>query len=629
MFAFCALLPLAAVAQGSDDDAQALEPIVVTGTRTEHRLDDSPVDVQLITAQDIRRSGARDLAELLELEGGIYATRVAARGSSIEIQGLNSEHVLILVDGRRMIGRINGAIDLTRLRVDAIERVEIVKGPSSALYGADALGGVVNVITKRGDGQLDGSATLRGDSGRNLEAFGNVGWGIGEKVRGQTSAGVFRIRPFDLSDSRPGEDGIDGKSRFASTNVDWDMSERATLGLSGAYSLDDSVRADGGTGGRVYDTRKRIEEVRVGAAPRFTLGDDSALSFDGYYNRYYDQFVQTQRGNSDYLLDEDTLDQLYSLGTQYDHGWSGHRLTLGGEYQYEALDADRLDHQGDRDRESLYAQNEFVLRDTTLRVVPGLRFDRDSQFGQQWSPKLALLYDLGNEWVLRAGYGRGYRAPDFKQLLLRFDNPSVGYRVEGNPDLRPERSSGYNLGATWYSSRSASVSASAFYNRVSDLIEIVQTQSGPPIVFSYRNVSSARLGGIDVQARCRPWDPFELQIGYGWLDARDADTGERLSGRPEHRANALLRYERLDYALQLRGVWIGPRVFNVELDSGGAPTGAGTAKAYAQVDARAEWLRWQNYTLAAGLTNLLDAGDPQYLPIQPRAAYLELGWKFP
>ena len=105
--------------------------------------------MQVISAQTIAHSGARDLAELLQREGGVYVTPLAGRGTSIEIQGLSSDQVLILVDGRRMIGRIFGGIDLTRLRLDSIERIEIVKGPSSALYGADALGGVVNLISKR------------------------------------------------------------------------------------------------------------------------------------------------------------------------------------------------------------------------------------------------------------------------------------------------------------------------------------------------------------------------------------------------------------------------------------------------------------------------------------------------
>ena len=124
--------------------------------------------------------------------------------------------------------------------------------------------------------------------------------------------------------------------------------------------------------------------------------------------------------------------------------------SLGLEHQYEELEADRLDQTGERDRQAVFVQDELSLFGSRLTLVPGLRYDRDSQFGDQWSPKLSLRYDLAETWIMRAGYGRGYRAPDFKQLLLRFENAAVGYRVDGNPALQPERSSGYNLGLSWY-----------------------------------------------------------------------------------------------------------------------------------------------------------------------------------
>lgn len=606
-----------------------LPAVVTTGTRTSNSQADSPVEVQLIDAEDIRRSGARDVAELLEREGGLHATRSAGRGSRIELQGLSSEHVLVLVDGRRLIGRINGAIDLSRLPVGDIERIEIVKGPSSALYGADALGGVINIISRRGSREDGGALTVRADEDENLDLRGHAGWTLGP-LQGSSSAGFSLLQPYDLDGSTVSTDAVDGDSRFVSSNADWRINDKASLGLSGSYLLDDGKRIDGGSANRFFDTHKRVEEVRVGAAPRYALDANTDLSGDFYYDRYFDQFLQTDRADGSVSLDEETLDEIYVAGAQLEHRRGQHRLIGGLEAQFERLEADRLDQTGERDRQAVYAQDEWTpaWREGRLSVVPGLRYDRDSQFGDQFSPKLALRYAASEDWVLRAGLGRGYRAPDFKQLLLLFENPGVGYRVEGNPDLKPERSLGFNLGATWQAAPGASFSLGAYHNRVRELIDVIQTEAGPPIVFSYRNVSSATLTGLDAQARLRPWQPLEVQLGYGWLHSRDDDTGEELSGRAEHRANAVLRYSQPDYALQLRGVWIGERRFTVDLDTGGTPTPAGKAEAYALFDLRAEWLRWPQWELAAGIDNLLDEGNPQYLPIAPRAAYLELTWNF-
>ncbi len=612
------------------DETVTLDPVVITGTRTEHRLHDSPVQVQLIDQRSIRNSGARDLAELLEREGGVYVTRSAGRGSSIEIQGLTGQQVLILLDGRRQIGRINGNIDLTRLRLDSVERIEIVKGPSSALYGADALGGVVNVITRRGGSESGGNITARGDDDGNVDALGNAGLTLAPWLKGQVSGGYLRTQPYDLDDSTTAEQGLDGRTRFGSGNFDVALADNADLGVYGAYSIEDTSRIDGGiSAAQAFDTRKRIEEVRAGLAPQFRFGDATQLRFDGYYNRYYDQFLQTQRGNADNVIDEETRNDLFAGNGQLDHRIGAHRISLGGEYQFEQLDADRLQTGAERDRQSVYLQDEWAWGRLTL--VPGVRYDRDSQYGEQVSPKFALRYDLAPELFFRAGYGRGYRAPDFKELLLRFDNPAVGYSVVGNPDLQPEKSTGFNAGVTWLPAPTASIALSAYHNDVTDLIAIVEDTDPDQTstqVFTYTNVHEASITGADLQTRWQPWQPLTLQLGYGWVRAIDEQTDRQLSGRPKHRVNLTARYQRSLYALQARGVWIGKRVFDVELDTGGVPTGAGTSDAYTLMDLRAELTPLAGLSLALGVENLLDEGDQEYLPIQPRAAYCEIRWSW-
>ncbi|MEC9407239.1 MAG: TonB-dependent receptor [Pseudomonadota bacterium] len=618
--ALLAGLPTAFAATPASNTVQTLEPVVVTGTRTEHRVSDSPVDVQLITETDIRRSGARDVAELLEREGGVYVSRQAGRGTRIEMQGLASEHVLILINGQRVIGRVNGAIDLTRLRVAQIQRIEIVKGPSSALYGSDALGGVVNIITR--PPETGGTVALRADDRHQGDLFAFAGW-RGDNLGTTLTAGYSRLRAYDLSPESAGEDGVDGVSRYASGTLDWQATDRASLGLYGAYSLDDTQRLDSGTGGARYDTIKRIEEARLQLTPRLRLGAQTDVRLDLGYQRYFDQYLQIQQ-NGDDQTDEETLDQIGQFGVQIDHLYGQHLITVGLEHQIETLEADRLEGDGERDRQAVFLQDDLALFDGVLTLVPGLRYDRDSLFGDQWSPKLAARLDLTQDWLLRLGYGHGYRAPDFKQLLLRFENTAVGYRVDGNPNLQPERSRGLNIGTTWLPSPSTSLAVTAFHNRVDDLIELVLVEPGPPTIYSYRNVARAQLTGADVQAQWRPWPSLQLRAGYGYLDSEDRDSGQALSGRPRHRANLALYLEQQRYALGLRGAWTGTRRFQVDVDSGGPPTAAGTAAAYTLLDARLEWRDLSPVHLATGIKNLLDEGDPRFLPIQPRTVYLEL-----
>ena len=602
--------------------AVALDPVVVTGTRTEHRLSDSPVEVQVITAQDIARTGARDLAELLEREGSVHVTRAAGRGSTIEIQGLSSEHVLILINGRRLIGRVNGAIDLSRIRVAEIQRVEIVKGATSALYGSDALGGVVNIITRKGAEPL--TFTLRGSERGDADMFAYAGW-AGRDAGVQASGGLSRVQAFDRDRSTPSEDGVDSEAGFFSLSGDWQMSRRANLGAHFAYSLEDTERLDGATQAGLFETRKRIEEVRGGLSPEFELGDATTLKTDLYYHRYFDQYLQQSVNSNATTADEETIDQIVAGSAQIDHQLEDHRIALGLDLQTERLQADRIDETAERDRVAVFVQDEWNLPMLGLTIVPGLRFDDDSQFGHATTPKIAVRYDLTSNWMLRPGWGEGFRAPDFKQLLLRFDNPAVGYRVEGNPALRPERSRGFNLSTTWYASTTSSLHVSAYHQDVDDLIQVEQTTSDTDagVVFTYNNVASARLSGVDLQTQWHPIAPLQLKLGYGYLRSRDRDTGERLSGRPAHRANLAVYWMQTHYAIGLRGVWVGDREFTAEVSTG-PPTAAGRADPYTLFDLRFDWTKWRWVDLAVGLDNLLDEGDSTYLPIAPRTAYLEL-----
>lgn len=599
----------------------ALQTMVVTGTRTEKTLDESPVVVQVIGQERIRRSGATDVDELLRIEPGVYVVPQAGRGSRIEMQGLSSESVLILINGQRINGRINGAVDLRRLKTTNIRQIEIVKGPSSALYGSDALGGVINIIT---NGALQpGELVARAQSfSRDISIRQGHEW---EKLRLEATVGAVEQDSYNIDGSRAQSDGLDSEAGFGQLQGRWFSGERSHVDINLEYDIEDQARDLSGTAGRQLQTRKRIEDWRIGLSPQWSF-DAGDLKTNLRFSRYDDQFVQTQQGNPDATLDERTIDDLFVAGAQYDWQLSARTFTVGAEYQFESLEADRLNIPGERDRQAVYLQDDWAAR-PGLTLVSGLRYDRDSQFGDALAPKLALRWDPTAKHTLRASYGEGFRAPDFKQLLLRFDNTSVGYRVDGNPNLQPERSRSFQLAWTWMPHYAWTFSLQPYATLGEDLIEIVTAEPGPPTIFTYQNVQTARIFGADALLAWEPQSATRLELSYSRLRTENRSNGGELSGRAPHRVGVQARHRFGAFEAVLRSQWVDERVFNLELDSGGPPTAAGTAPDYTLLDLRLEWQpksMLQGWTFAAGGENLLDAGDAQFLPIAPRQFLIEL-----
>lgn len=608
------------------DDAihYGLDTIVITGARTQQTLADSVVDVDVIDKEAIVRSGAANVSEVLEQSAAVKITPNSALGPGVEIQGFDSEHVLILVNGRRLNGQVEGAVDLRRVNTSNIRQIEVVRGPSSALYGSDALGGVINIIT-----ETDAAASqlkTRVDELGSYEITGQLGHYLNDRVRSNVAAGYSFTESFDLDDSNSGSDGPENERFFVDGSLAWEPGENSIVRADAFVQQQDRIVTQNTTGGANVDYRNVIEEWRVSAAPEWQLGQ-ATFSLNIGYSHYYDQFVQDIHGTANGDSDEETKDDLLTWGAQLNTPvGERHEITAGIDNQLEKLTTDRLSQDAERTRVGVFAQDEITgLLDDKLSLTTGLRFDADTQFGSRFTPKFAAKYDLTNRWDLRGGFGSGYRAPDFKQLYLRFVNASQGYVVNGNPDLQPEESDSINFGVG-YSGDWFRWSSNAYYNDVENLIEIIEVTSTVGREFTYRNVARARLWGIDNQITASVTDNLELRAFYNYLNAKDRDTNEELSGRAAHRLGVGTVWDFRDHwRASADAQWVGKRTFVNDL---GRPGGAnGEADPYTQVDIRVAWNKAE-WDVAGGIKNLLDEGDTEYLPLTPRRVYLELTWSF-
>ena len=621
-------LPFVSAEETEDSDGT----IVVTGTRTEKPLGASPVATEVITREDIEASGAEDLGALLEEHPGVDTMR-SYLGTSIRLQGLEPEHVLIMVNGERVIGMKGGVIDLTRFPAEYIERIEIVKGPSSALYGSDAMGGVVNIITRDAKFPLAGHLHVRYGSFATLDASAGLGvkrddWSS-QFIGGFHTSDGYDLDPSDIATTGSALDQFDfgnqtkrqfGEALNVTTNVNYLQRKLQGIDISGT--------------GAIFDRTNLTEDFQASIKPRLITGANSVLRLDGAYSIYRDQYLNDQRDSSAMDSYEDTREQLAHGNIQYDQLMGDHFVTVGTDLLAQQMISERLNGgEGDRYGAAFYFQDDWTPLDTPrLTLLPGARLDLDTSYGVHPTPKFAVRFDPTENLVLRASYGWGYRAPAFKELFLYFENPGAGYVVEGNPDLQPETSESYQFSVEAEAGEWLWVSTNAFYNEIDNLIGIgtlSEAASGEPARYGYINVSSATTRGVETAFEAETSDLLSFHAGYTFTDGRDNTLERALEGRAKHRGTMRLSAKHEGWGLNglIRAGLVGSRTYYIDTDDDGDEDTVLTDP-YVTLDTRLAKSFNPVGEVFVGVDNLLNAGDVTFLTIPPRFFYLGLTGRF-
>lgn len=604
----------------AEQDDVPVARTVVTASRTQERLGETPVATEVITRADIVASGARDASELLAAHPGLEVVQTFA-GASLQVQGLGPEYVLVLVDGERVAGRVAGSVDLSRLSLEDVEQVEIVKGPSSVLYGSDAVGGVVNFITRRARKPLGGE--LRAAYGAlerlDLDATGEArgdGWGL------RLSGGLQRRASYDLDTADVGTTGSSLEGFDVSASGDLKGEGPLSLEGSAGFSRRTQRGVDMGVAGAVFDRASRDTSITSRLAPSWKVSSDATLRVEGAYTHFQRRYLRDQRRASALDTVEDTREQQGRLGTQLDaRVGERHAFVVGAEFLGEWLVADRLETGGgDRGRASLYAQDSWTLATgPKLVVVPGARLDVDTQFGSAVTPRLAAKIDPLSWLTVRGSYGWGFRAPGFQELLLDFENPTVGYAVRGNPDLKPERSRSFSLSTEVRPSDASLIWVSAYQHSLRDMIASTLEQGGAQQLFTYTNVARARVRGGELGLRQRfPWR-LSGEVAYTLTDGHDEELDRALEGQALHRLTAQATWRHREWGLEtwVRAALVGKRPFYPDTDGDGVANPY-QSEAYVTVDARIAWRARESLQFFVLGSNLADAGNPTDLPIPPR-----------
>jgi len=637
------------------------------------------VPTSVVSGKQIQQMGSLRLNDVLGEQTGLAI--VSDHGQGVQMQGFGPDYTLILVNGEPLVGRTAGTFDLTRLSVGNIRQIEIVKGPSSSLYGSEALAGVINIITDpltgaTGKNKPAGSLSARYGANQTSDFSADIGVQLGK-----LSLYGFGNRYQSAGYSLQPESGSPTVSPFVnytgSGRVGYTFSPKLKLTVSGRYFAEQQQNNFVPIGSDAVSGGGAVRDYSLNPVLTHQVNDRWKLTY-----RYYRTGYQTE-SNLNYTgtgkpYDVSFFRQTFSRPEIIaEHIISPkHILTVGTGLISESVEATRYD-----DRKQFMTRYGLVqyewMPSSRLTVIAGGRYDSHSQYASQASPKLSGRYELSQTVALRGSVGVGFKAPDFRQLYLNFDNAVAGYSVFGTEVLasglarlqrqgqiaevlldparlntiRAESSTSYNLGAVLNLQKKydlpAQLSINLFRNDIHDLIEtqVVARKINGQNVFSYNNLNRVFTQGIELDGSYRlPLGAdgrLTIQAGYQYLEAKDKDVlvaieagtvfrrnaetlaSERvksaqyggLLNRSRNMANLKLFYEhsKRGFSASLRGIYRGRYGF---ADRNGNLI----------LDDAGEYVRgyltwnlsvaktYKSLTIQTGIDNLTGYRDPQFIP---------------
>ena len=556
----------------------ASESVVVTATSVPEDEREIGSASTVITREEIEKSETPLAADLLRYVPGLDIVALGTPGAqtSLFTRGTNSTQTLVLVDGARMNSPFFAGYDWSALTTENVERIEVVRGPFSALYGSDAIGGVVQVFTRAPEAGLTGRAT--GEAGNQGQGRGSASFAIGEGIFGAT--GSYSYSAYD--GDRP---NTDWRERNGSARVEARLSEGSRVSLEGSI-LDGEVGNPGAVGSPFASTTARglFREERVALPGTFALSDTNQLDV-------LLATVRSRPGFRDVGFDSQTDAQTYQTRVADTARLGNHQLTGFASWEkWRVDDGSNFGTNIDDGRTTIWgvgAQDAVTLGAFT--VTGGLRYDHNSEFGSAWSPRGTVSWlSTDGLWKLRASGGTGFRAPTVGELFYPFG---------GNPDLKPEKSVSAEVGAERYVG-TGRAEVSLFWNDLTDLIVYdFATQTN-------ENIGKARTRGVEVGWRQPVRPGLFADASYTYLDAQDRTTGQPLLRRPHHRASLGVDWQ------PVPGLDLYPRVIYVgERPDASEVSGAVTDPAYVRFDFTG---RWHATSYLAPYVRLTNAFNHQY-----------------
>lgn len=588
------------------EEAGVLPTVVVTAASYAQDVQDVQASVQVVNRRDIESTAGVSLLDTLDQAVGVD-TRGTSLNSTVSMRGMTSSGTLILYDGMRRTQKY-GSRDINLYGTEDVEQIEIVRGPMSALYGADASGGVINVITRQprlGSGLHGGLSLTYGQSkGKQRETDlwkAHLEYG-GEMLTHRISVEQRNRDDYHLDRNSYTADlkGVDETYVNYQGGVQIAPGHKLRLNLERARQ-DDSSPSE----------LTRAPFTRFNAYEREDR-DYASVNYTGEIGPGI-LVLDAARGKSDakttraYPLIEKTDYTQTQYAGRYVLPIGEHTLTLGLGQQNDQLNIiNNTSQEGDRTNNYVLAQGEVRFNDE-WSLLAGVRHDRFNEFGDATTPRLSVQYAPGN-WRFRAGYGEAFRAPSVLEQYATFRRGT--FLILGNSTLEPEESRSFEL-AAGYTGKNFKLDLSAYETRSKNLITTVaapRLPTDPPGVVSrsvYTNIGEVTIKGVELSGSWQISQSWSLKGGYEHIDARNDITGDRLTGRPGNIARMGVRFEQAGWTADLQG-----RYYFNYYNAHNTIRGLNLSSDYGTTDLKVGYRINKEFSVAAGVTNLFDRKTP-------------------
>lgn len=544
------------------NDNIIVDEVVVTGTRTPRRLSDTPIQTTVISEQSISASvSTTALESLMDNVPGITGSQ-NQMGANLRYKGLTSRYILFLVDGERMVSEgASGNINLNQIDVNNIKRIEMVDGAASALYGSNAVGAVINIITKEPVHKFEAGAGIIGETNNTLRVNVDAGMNL-EKVK--VSMGAFRNSSDGFAYNNGESNAVPYEDYGANLKLIYKPIERADITFTGRYFSHETFNLDD----------PKIISVKHGYTQNLNFGVSGGLKSRDERNNLrvsfnYNKFTKfnilekmndkkEESDNASYIstriLNSFSPNEKWEIvaGIEHNNESNFAETTLGKEPTTKSIDDINI-----------FAQAEYeVIRN--FDIIAGARYAYNSQFGSAFTPKVSLMYELGN-FKFRGGIGSAFRAPSIKELYYDFNHQGMFF-IYGNPNLKAEKGL-YTSFSTEFSKNLFNASVSLYYNDISNKITqyTIQGEGNNLPETHYKNVSSATLKGFDINVSQTLFRELTIRANYSFCDAIDNSTSEQIDDNLKHSATISATWNgtiaKSPFSLQISGNVSSPKFY--------------------------------------------------------------------